>query len=388
LIAFSLVREGSPPQGDVFLMTPDGRNEVLVAGHPAEDRLLGWAPDGARVVFLSDRSGTWDIWAVRVSGGKQQGEPELLKKEFGYYPVVLGFAPDGSCYYRTDTMSGRFYNGAIDLQTGRVLVSPVAVPTRYTTPPAGPVWSPDGRNLAYISRRGSSGPGNNILTIRSTETGEERFPSPRLSFINQISWAPDGRSIVAVGTTGTEGGIYRIDLETGATAKLLDTGMTPRRCPDGTTLVFVAEGPVIKKRNLATGEESDVATPGTLFYDLSPDGREVAFQVNGIVKTVSLNGGEPRELFRVPAHPDWYYRLTWKGDGRYVIAEAIQAATSEIWRIPAQSGTPLKLDLAVPKLQFFALHPDNRRFAYSINEGSQRELWVLEGLVPPLKDVK
>jgi hypothetical protein len=82
-VAFSFVREGSPPHGDVFLMTADGRNEVVVAGHPAEDQLLGWTLDGHRLIFLSDRSGTWDIWTVHITGGKQQGEPELLKKDFG-----------------------------------------------------------------------------------------------------------------------------------------------------------------------------------------------------------------------------------------------------------------------------------------------------------------
>ena len=56
-----------------------------------------------------------------------------------------------------------------------------------------------------------------------------------------------------------------------------------------------------------------------MYYDLSPDGREVVFQVNGAVKTVSLNGGEPRELFRGLAQ---YYGLRWTRDGRYIIAQA------------------------------------------------------------------
>ena len=58
--------------------------------------------------------------------------------------------------------------------------------------------------------------------------------------------------------------------------------------------MFVAEGPIIRKRNLDTGEESEVVKIGTVNYDLSPDGRDVVFQVDGAVKTVSLNGGEPR----------------------------------------------------------------------------------------------
>jgi Tol biopolymer transport system component len=386
-VAFSLLGEHGPPQGNIFLMTADGRNEVVVAGHPTEDRLLGWTPDGRSLVFLSDRSGTWDIWTVHITGGKQQGEPELLKKDFGYYSEVIGFAPDGSFYYRTVTPLGGLYNGEVDLETGKVLVPPAPVATRYTGPPSQPTWSPDGRNLAYISRRGEIGPGNNILTIWSAATGEERFLSPRLRYVNQISWAPDGRSVIALGhTTGMEWGIFRIDTETSGITKLADEDRHfPHLCPDGKTLVFVP-GPgfsIIKKRNLDTGEESEVVKGATIYYDLSPDGREVVFQsdVDGAVKTVSLNGGEPRELFRGLAKG---YSLKWTRDGRYIIARA--GAT--IWRVPAQGGTPLKLDLSVPKMGFFALNPDNRRFAFSVNEGSKRELWVLENFLPAAKSAK
>ena len=382
-VAFSFVREGTPPHGDVFLMTADGRNEVVVAGHPAEDRLLRWTPDGRSLVFLSDRSGTWDIWTVHITGGKQQGEPELLKKDFGYGAEVLGFAPDGSFYYKTVTRLGGLYNGAVDLETGKVLEPPAPVTTRYTGPPDQPIWSPDGRNLLYISRWGRFGPGNNMLTIRSAATGEERFLSPRLRFVTQISWAPDGRSVIARGVAETDFETFRIDAETSEITKLADQGNLPHLCPDGKTLVFGQRGTggglFIKKRNLDTGEESEVVEVSHALYDLSPDGREVVFQVKGAVKTVSLNGGEPRELFR-----GWYW-LSWTRDGRYIIARALDTASSEIWRVPAQGGTPLKLDLSVPKMDDFTLNPDNRRFAFSVYEGSKSELWVLENFLPTRK---
>jgi len=374
-VAFDLVREGSPPHSDVFLMTADGRNEVVVAGHPAEDQLLGWTPDGRSLVFLSDRSGTWDIWAVPVAGGKQQGEPELLKKDFGYHVWdVLGFAPDGSFYYKTDTSAGRLYDGAVDLETGKVLVPPAPVTTRYTRPPSQLTWSPDGRNLAYISFRGDISPGNLILTIRSAATGEERFLSPRLLGFNQISWAPDSRSIIAIGmTTGTGIGIFRIDTETSGITKLADEGVAPRLCPDGKTLVFVKGGPMIAKRNLDTGEESDIVKIKGLAYDLSPDGRELVYQVDDAVKIVSLDGGEPREVFRGSAA--W---ARWTKDGRTIIVKA----GVNFWRVPAKGGTPFKLDLAVQKMHSFTLHPDNRRFTFSVNEESKSELWVMENFLP------
>jgi len=378
-VAFSTVGEGSPVHGDVFLMTADGRNEVVVAGHPAEDQLLGWTPDGRSLVFLSDRSGTWDIWTAHITGGKQQGEPELLKKDFGYGAEVLGFAPDGSLYYQTFTGLGRLYNAEVDLETGKVLEPPAPVTTRYTSPPMFLTWSRDGRNLAYVSRPGRIGPGNNILTIRSAATGEERFLSPRLRGVAMPSWASDGRSVIARGFTETVNTIFRIDTETSEITRLADKGSFPYLCPDGKTLVFQRRGG-IRKRNLDTGEESEVVKITTEYYDLSPDGREVVFQVDGAVKTVSLNGGEPRELFRGLAQA---YELRWTRDGRYIIVRAFGTASSEIWRVPAQGGTPLKLDLSVPKMGSFALHPDNRLFAFSVWEEFKSELWVLENFLPP-----
>jgi len=379
-VALNSMREGSPPHSDLLLMDADGRNEVVVAGHPAEDQLLGWTPDGRSLVFLSDRSGTWDIWTVHITDGKQQGEPGLVRKDFGWDSEVLGFAPDGSLYYKTRTSSGRLYTGAVDLEAGKVLAPPAPVTTRYTGPPVQLTWSPDGRKLAYISRWSGIRPGNSMLTIRSAETGDERFLSPRLRFVNQISWAPDSRSVIALGITETEQGIFRIDIETSVITKLADEGVFPRLCPDGKTLLFVGEGG-ITKRNLDTGEQSEVVKIGAVAYDVSPDGREVVFQADGAVKTVSLNGGEPRELFRGLAR---YGFLTWTRDGRYIVAQG----AGTIWRVPAQGGTPLKLDLAVPKLWFFTLHPDNRRFAFSVNEESKSELWVMENFLPPLKVAK
>ncbi len=375
-IAFSFMREGSPPVSEVFLMTTDGRNEVVVAGHPTKNRLFGWTPDGRSLVFSSGRSGTWDLWSVRITDGKQQGEPELLTKEFPSGRVI-GLAPNGSLYSMTRISSGRLYNGEVDLETGKVLVPPAPVATRYTSPQNFLTWSPDGSHLAYLSHPGAIGTGNNILTIRSATTGRERFLSPDLNGVNQISWAPDGRSIIALGFTETRTGAYRIDAETSEITKLADEGVFARLCPDGKTLLHWGEEGIIK-RNLDTGEKS-VVVKAEPYYSLSPDGREVVFQVDGAVKTVSLNGGEPRELFRGSAR---YYGLEWTRDGRYIIAWSTDTTGSEIWRVPAQGGTPLKLDISVPKMGFFSLHPDNRRFAFSVREGSQSELWVMENFLP------
>ena len=390
-VAFSLVSDGSPPHGDVFLITVDGRKEVAVAGHPAEDELLAWTPDGKSLLFLSDRSGTWDIWSAPVTEGKQQGDPELLKRDFGRDSKFLGFAPNGSLYFKTATPLGQLCFGEVDPETGKVLLPPAPVPTRYNGPPSRSTWSPDGRSLVYISRGRAIGNGNNNITIRSTASGEERFLSTQLRKVWDIAWAPDSRTILAWGMTVKDNALFRIDTETSKITKLADGRWAPSLSPDGKILVYRGAGG-IRKRNLETGEESVGVQVGTevlkSYDDLSPDCQEAAFQKNGAIYAVSLSGGEPRKLLSGLTH---FYILRWTRDGRYIIAEALDSKSgqplqmSEVWLIPAKGGTPLKLDLSVSKMEFFALHPDNRHFAFSVNEGSKEELWVLENFLPPLK---
>ena len=389
-IAFSLVGEGRPAHGDVYVMTADGRNEVVVAGHPAEDELLDWTPDGSRLLFRSDRSGTWDIWAVRVAGGQQPGEPELLKKDFGRYSKVLGIAPDGALYHRTVTPMGRLYLGEIDLETGKVLVPPAPVTTRYNGAPSRITWSPDGKRLLYVSLGSAMGNGNNNLTIRSAETGEERFLSTSLRNVWDIRWAPDSRSLLAWGMTVTGNALFKVDVETGDLTRLAEGRWAPKMSRDGKVMVYNGPGG-IRRRNLETGEDSAVENPAVrAFEDLSPDGRDVVFQDGDAIKIAALDAGEPRDLFRGPL---WYVPR-WTSDGRYIIAQALDTktgwytATSELWRIPVQGGAPLKLDLSIAGMQSFALHPDNRRFAFSVNEGTKTELWVLENFLPPLQTAK
>jgi len=379
-IAFNLMREGRPAQGEIFLMTVDGRNEVPVAGHPADDLLVDWTPNGQGLVFLSDRSGTWDVWSVAVAGGKPQGDPELLRKEFGRDFSILGLSPDGSLYYKNETYLGRLYRGEMDLETGQALVAPAPVMTRYTGPPIMLSWSPDGRNLAYLSRRGFARSGSNLPTVQSTATGEERVLTPRLRFFNQISWAPDSRSLVGIGYGATgKLGAFKIDIETSAPTRLADEVIAPRLCPDGKTMLYVKGGPVVMKRNLETGEESEVVKIKGMNYDLSPDGQSIVHWGDGVAQVTSVGGGAPRELYRGPVT---YAR--WTGDGRSIVVKA----GSEYWRVPAQGGTPVKLALAFDKAIFLTIHPDNRHVAFSVNEGVKRELWVMENFLPAPKSGK
>jgi hypothetical protein len=69
--------------------------------------MLGWFPEGNRILFLSDRGGTWGIWALSVADGQAKGDPMLIKADTGrIWP--MGFSRKGEFFYTDGEMSITF----------------------------------------------------------------------------------------------------------------------------------------------------------------------------------------------------------------------------------------------------------------------------------------
>jgi len=78
--------------------TADGSAPVPLVEHPADDFHVGWDPDGRRVVFASDRSGSTALWAIAVRDRKRFGSPELLMPETGRFEPI-GMTANGALFY-------------------------------------------------------------------------------------------------------------------------------------------------------------------------------------------------------------------------------------------------------------------------------------------------
>lgn len=62
---------------DVFIMRLDTASETPIVVSPSEDVLMGWSPDGSRLIFSSDRTGSMGLWSQAVADGKPQGPPRI-----------------------------------------------------------------------------------------------------------------------------------------------------------------------------------------------------------------------------------------------------------------------------------------------------------------------
>ncbi len=148
-------------------------------------------------------------------------------------------------------------------------------------PIISPAWSPDGRELAYVSFETQKA----VVWVQDLSTGARRPIANFRGSNSAPAWTVDGRSIAA--TLSQTGGsqIFLIPREGGTprrltTSQAIDT--EPVFSPDGKSLYFVSDrggGPQIYRMPAAGGDAARVTFSGSynVSPSISPDGKQMAF---------------------------------------------------------------------------------------------------------------
>jgi Tol biopolymer transport system component len=420
-IAYDMRPRQDSPDRDIFIISTDGRQEVPLVKNPAIDYDAVWTPDGGRILFASDRRGTTGLWTIRVADGKPQGAPELLKPDMGAVRS-MGFSREGAYFYGVRTPTEDVYVVDLDPQTGELSSTPTRLTERYLGSNLGAVWSPDGRKLAYFSRRGPTlvGPGNMAVVIRSLDTGEEREFFSNLEFNRRAPiarWFPDGQSLLlSTQDNQGRGSLHRMDAQTGTVTPLLQAlsasgrDTVPCISPDGQTIYYFrsAEGSEnwsVMAHELATGRERELwrsASPSggrSLALAVSRDGKRLAFGFSNIpsgirsLKVLPVGGGEAREIFRTEPGSEQLLvaasGIDWTRDDRFIlfVRNRITEGGTDIWRVAPDGSAAGKIltGEGFEALLLPDVHPAGRRLVFTAGQREKNEVWVLENFLPGLK---
>lgn len=424
-LAFDLPETDSSEQRDVSVLAVDASSETWAVRNPGQDIVMGWTPDGSHLLFASDRSGTMDLWALPFARGTVDKSPVLVKASIGK-AASMGVTRDGALYLGVEAGVQDIELAPIDLTTGKQTGPSTRPIQRFFGTNQQPSWSPDGKSLAYVSRRPARAL---VVAIRTSETGEIRELElrPSLQWMQGLSWAPDMKWLAVFGADlKGRSGIYRIDADSGAVSPIV-APIAPRLTyegffwsPDGSRLYYHQANGDITERHLASGRERKIfsggdagggpGNPGPI--SLSPDGRWIAACASrGVagslitsrpslsVVLIPVDGGQPRELLHVDP-PHWVNNtsIPWTPDGRAVLVRKMLVADdeakclsstcipSELWLVPIDGTSPRKLEFDVNQVATYAagkirMHPDGKSLAYLAGDFSS-EIWVLENFLP------
>jgi Tol biopolymer transport system component len=391
---------------DIFLLSADGSAEIPLIEHPAVDTVIDWTPDGSGLLFMSDRTGTQDVWLIRVAGGKPQGDPQLVKPSVGRIEP-MGVTASGALYYGLSGNASDVYEVRIDPRTGKILSPAKKAVGQYEGHNAYPDYSPDGKFLAYISSPAM--PTNRprrVLGILALETGQIRELNPNLVAFDFPRWAPDGRTISVEGIEPESrvGGIYRIDVQTTAVMPIVQVkkGMMifSHRCSKDGRFIYYTMGGQDEKacslfvHNIETGQDDRLsgAPENAPDIDISQDGKWLVLmnrEGKRTIRIVPASGGEPREIYSFEQEGNQIMTPAWSADGQYIYFSKLQKslpleAMMDLYRIPIDGGAPQKLDLTMKRIRHLSVHPDGQRIAFSSMGANpeQSQVWVMENFLP------
>jgi len=297
-----------------------------------------------------------------------------------------------------------------------------------------PRWSPDGRYLAFVSRRGEK----NQLFLAPLDGGEPRQVTKARFGISQPTWSPDGKRVAYVARVGEykeskernpieraaprvirdlryklDGigffderrlHIFTVDIESGAETQVTDGDWNdeqPSWSPDGQRIAFVSDRERDRHQRQwrmdvwvarSTGGRARKLTRsrGSASYPtFSPDGRLIAFvghengeagsAKNAHLLVIPAEGGKaPRSLSAptdrsVIGHPVALSgrAFAWLPNGKSLLFLAGDRGTVALYRADVAGGSVSKVLGGERQIDALALTPDGRRIVFAA-------IWVSE----------
>ncbi len=131
--------ETGTPDFDLWLVDADGRNARRLTTDPANDSDPAWTPDGAGVVFSSDRDSRGDLYLLTLA----TGTTTRLTRHFVGRAIMpsVSPAPSRTAFAAQTLRVGAFWDFQIHIRDGSGAVEPLAA----SSGACWPRWSPDGR---------------------------------------------------------------------------------------------------------------------------------------------------------------------------------------------------------------------------------------------------
>lgn len=421
--------------GDIYrLDSGGGTAEALIAG-PAFETQPIFSPDGRRIVFISDRSGSENVWIADADGANARA----LSTETEVVFVDPAWSADGEQVYvtRFDSRNRRVGNnrGALwvfhHLGGGMPIEGEVESRAPYViaaSPSADGKFlyfaAPGGSGEAYgIYRRELAG-GRSILLISGESQGTGSTRPTGMGVMQPVA-SPDGTMLAYAASVRGLTELRLRDLRSGADRRLIPAiepslarqflpfqGALPRYAftPDSKAIV-IGYGGKLRRLQIATGALDEIpfsaqvrlATESKSIRDLpretgavrarliqapslSPDGQRLAFSVFGKLYVASLTDGTPRRLTRTPlsANDVTENQPAWSPDGRWIIYASWSSAGGHLWRVRSDgTRNPQRLTQSAAYYRKPVYTPDGKSIlALRSSIHDQRHLFVRNGVSP------
>ena len=198
---------------DIWIMDADGRNRKQLTSSLGQNISPQVSPDGRYIVFTSNRDGHRNLWRMDITGNNQK------RLSGGIADALPAVSVDSKWIFYCSLVEGipTLWKMPIDGGAPVQLTRSVAV---------GPSISPDGKYVAYLFPASADplAPPNRIA-IMPAEGGEplKVFEIPSVGTIApSVHWAPDGKSVTYTANANNVSNVWSLPIDGGLPKQLTD----------------------------------------------------------------------------------------------------------------------------------------------------------------------
>lgn len=229
-IAFTSNRDGN---GEIYIMNPDGSQQVNLTRHRASDIQPAWSPTGEEILFVSNRDGRSDLYLMDADGKNVRKVFKNLKLR-----TAPAWSPDGKriSYSRSDPVK-ELYIASLDRKEEK-RVAPLGKYDGYSA------WSPDGTKIAFGGPSGQRDIDSRIYIFNlETRRKEVLFADEILTSMRNPAWSPSNDKIAFSWFRDGTSAIYVMAGNGDNPEKVVDpppgfAAAHPEWSPDGNALVY------------------------------------------------------------------------------------------------------------------------------------------------------
>jgi Tol biopolymer transport system component/imidazolonepropionase-like amidohydrolase len=398
--------------GDIYTLPVAGGEAKRIIGGMAFESQPKFSPDGKKIAFLSDRSGSENVWICNPDGS----DPKAITKGRNTMFVSPSWTPDGNYIIasKSDRGIGTYHTYMYHKEggSGVSIGTPPPPPAQpgQPSPPGqqfnkmGAVASPDGRFIYYAQRVGSFSynaqfPMWQIVRF-DRETSETATITNSQGSAMRPVLSPDGKKLVYATRFETKTALRVRDLATNQERWLIN-GVTRDDqesrgtrdvfpgyvfLPDGKSLIVPIDGK-IKRVDFATGQATNIPFTAKVeaeigprihfdyrvddsanvkarlirYPSLSPDGRRVVFSAFNKLYIMDLPSGTPKRLTNQSVGE---FMPSWSPDGRSVAFVTWSSQGGNIYSVSADGGTPQQLTRQAAFYTYPVFTPDGSKIVF------------------------
>jgi len=410
--------------GDIYTLPIAGGSATRITSGSGFDGQPRFSPDGKSIVFVSDRSGSENLWLVDPNGqhvrpltrgpnnafvspdftpdgqyvvASKGGDLWLYYKDGGNGLRLTGQTPaqppqggpgggqapnnfmgasvssDGRYIYAGARTGPAGYNQMMgstqvvmyDRQTGRVDRRTQNLGTGFR-----PAVSPDGKWLAYGSRRMAI----TGLKLRDLASGDEKWLANDIQrddiesrgsrdLLPGYAWMPDSKALVLA----HHGHIWRVDATTGQQTQIPFTAEVDQMLGELARFEYSVNDTTLTVRQIRGARPS-------------PNGKQLVFTALDRLWIMDLPSGKPK---RLTTANEGEHDPVWSPDGKYIAFVSWSDEGGDIWRIPAAGGKAEKLSRASAFYDEIAYSPNGTRIV-ALRAPREQRAELNEELARPL----